>query len=239
MGIQLFLVVLFFIVNLGTTDYASAIPTTDFQGIIGMDRAVNFIPNTKLSDESKKSGFFCDTCLDVSSEVTKILSDSDLSDKIEVFFAQLCQILPSDMESKCVDTAESYIEEIISYLQDLFEEENLCYDTGLCTENAEISQITHASKIQPLLMPLESDTNVCTVCLNATDAFINALDDPEMKIKVIKILFKACQQVENHVQQCQKLVFEYAPIFLSRIEKYMKNGELCTLLQLCSMDSDI
>eukprot|EP00262_Sarcandra_glabra_P015836 TRINITY_DN4983_c0_g1_i1.p1 TRINITY_DN4983_c0_g1~~TRINITY_DN4983_c0_g1_i1.p1 ORF type:complete len:326 (-),score=45.72 TRINITY_DN4983_c0_g1_i1:143-1120(-) len=79
-----------------------------------------------------------------------------------------------------------------------------------------------------------SDDQSCTTCRNAMNEILDDLKNPETKLKVIKVLLKACESLENHVTQCKKLVFEYGPLILTNLEKYLSNNDLCLTIHVCN-----
>ncbi|XP_058097247.1 uncharacterized protein LOC131242543 isoform X2 [Magnolia sinica] len=178
--------------------------------------------------------FICHSCLEVSRKAEEILTDPMLLEKAGEISTEVCQVLPSDLQVKA-----------ILFLQEYFCEENLCNSTGLCTGDTETPSakgVVHQSGTQSwLLTPMHlhrftnkiSDEKTCTACHNAMDELLKELQNPETKMKVLKILLKACENVENHVKECKKMVLEYGPLALANLEKFVTNNDLCSVVHIC------
>lgn len=83
------------------------------------------------------------------------------------------------------------------------------------------------------------DNASCTACHKALDEVINDLDKPETKIKLLRVLLKACEKIENHVKECKKLVFEYGPLIMANMEKFLTKNDLCSILHVCNADTPL
>ncbi|KAL5977488.1 hypothetical protein ACLOJK_021835 [Asimina triloba] len=79
-----------------------------------------------------------------------------------------------------------------------------------------------------------SDEKSCDACHDVMEEILKDLQNPVTKIKVLRLLFKACENVKNHVKECQKLVFEYAPLVFANLEKFVANNDLCADLHICN-----
>ncbi|RWR74739.1 prosaposin-like protein [Cinnamomum micranthum f. kanehirae] len=84
------------------------------------------------------------------------------------------------------------------------------------------------------LQQKKSDNRSCTACHNALNELLDDLENPKTKIKVLKVLLKACEEVENHVKECKKLVFEYGPLILANVEKIIAKNDLCSIMHVCN-----
>ncbi|XP_042519303.1 uncharacterized protein LOC122093119 isoform X4 [Macadamia integrifolia] len=131
------------------------------------------------SSQGLSPEFICLSCLEVSRNTMKALSDPLLPEKVSTFVNDACHILPSDMRVKI------------------------------------------------------SDDKNCGACHTAVEDIRDHLEDPDMKIKVIKILLKACNNVENHAKECKRMVMEYGPLILANIGKYLDNNDFCSIVHIC------
>ncbi|XP_042519301.1 uncharacterized protein LOC122093119 isoform X2 [Macadamia integrifolia] len=203
------------------------------------------------SSQGLSPEFICLSCLEVSRNTMKALSDPLLPEKVSTFVNDACHILPSDMRVKA-----------IVFLQDYFSEENLCNSTGLCPSKANTFpmlnlgkdlhlSLSHNFLSKPALHPKPlprvqipssmlqkftnkiSDDKNCGACHTAVEDIRDHLEDPDMKIKVIKILLKACNNVENHAKECKRMVMEYGPLILANIGKYLDNNDFCSIVHIC------
>ncbi|XP_068656120.1 uncharacterized protein [Aristolochia californica] len=181
-----------------------------------------------LSSEEISPEFVCLSCLQVSRKVEKLLTDPVLLEKASTVSADVCNFLPSDYQVKCLDMSEMYVHQAISFLQGYFSEVNLCNSTGLCPEAA--TSLLHLSKIEEKKIP---DERSCSTCRNTVTQLQKDLEDPELKIKVIRALLKACENTGDHVKECKKIVFKYGPLILANLDEYLTDIDLCYTLHLC------
>ncbi|KAG9438958.1 hypothetical protein H6P81_019123 [Aristolochia fimbriata] len=180
------------------------------------------------SSEEISPEFVCLSCLQVSREVEKVLTDPTLLEKAGTVSADICNLMPSSYQVKCMEMSEMYVRQAILFLQGYFSEENLCNSTGLCPEAA--SSLLHLSTVEEIKVP---DERSCSTCRNAVAQLQQDLDDPELKIKVIRALLKACENTGDHAKECKKIVFKYGPLILANLDKYLTDTDLCYTLHLC------
>ncbi|XP_042496867.1 proactivator polypeptide-like 1 [Macadamia integrifolia] len=214
------------------------------------------------SSERLSPEFICLSCLEVSKEIVKALSDPLLLEKVSTFVNDACHILPSDIQVKCVEMLETNINQAIVFLKDYFSEENLCNSTGLCPSNANTLPMLSFGKnlqlyldrellskpaVNTRLLPKEqisssmlqkftnkmSDDKSCDACHTAIKDIRNDLKDPKMKIKVMRILLKACENVDNNIKECKRMVLKYGPLILENLEKYLNTNDLCSMAHIC------
>ncbi|XP_077253413.1 uncharacterized protein LOC143892576 [Tasmannia lanceolata] len=177
--------------------------------------------------------FICYSCLDVSRKVEQILTDPKVLEKFVMLSADVCNLLPSDIQVKCIQMSEMYIHQAVLFLQEYFSEESLCNSTGLCSENAKVLLMSSNGTEKQISANKISDERTCKTCRDAIDELRNDLDNPEKQIKVIRFLLKACENAKNHVRECKKLVFEYGPLVLANLDKYLSSNDLCHMLHIC------
>lgn len=214
------------------------------------------------SSEGLSPEFICVSCLEVSRKMEEVLTDPLIPEKVSVFVNDTCHILPSDLPVKCVEMLEMYANQAVLFLQEYFSEKIFCNSTGLCPVDANILSMSSLGKdsqlsiafdlfsksgvssrfLTTLQMPFFmlqrftdkiSDGRSCDACHAAMDDLRDDLENPEMKIKLLRILLKACENVENHVKECKRMVLEYGPLVLSNLEKYLSNNDLCSMVHLC------
>ncbi|KAJ4977062.1 hypothetical protein NE237_002168 [Protea cynaroides] len=224
------------------------------------------IQHVAWSSEGLSPEFICQSCLEVSRKTVKALSDPLLPEKLSTFVDDACHILPSDMRVKCVKMLGTHINQAIVFLQDYFSEENLCNSTGLCPSNANTFPMLNLGKdlhltiardlltkpavnlrLQPEMQISSSmlqkftneisDDKSCAGCHAAMEEIRDGFEDPRMKIKLLKILLKACDNVENHVKECKRMVMEYGPLIMANIGKFLSDNDFCTMVHICKHSS--
>ncbi|XP_057813652.1 uncharacterized protein LOC131027599 [Cryptomeria japonica] len=73
----------------------------------------------------------------------------------------------------------------------------------------------------------------CDLCRAAISEIKSELEDPETKMKVIEIMLDSCKRVPAYAKECKKLVFEYGPIILTNMEKYLDSNDICSEIHVC------
>ena len=82
-------------------------------------------------------------------------------------------------------------------------------------------------------LALNRQQNNCDVCESAIIEIEMHLKDPETKMKVIEMLLNGCKRVPGHEQECRKLVFEYGPLLLTNLEKYLDSNDIFSQIHVC------
>ncbi|KAH9315719.1 hypothetical protein KI387_024346, partial [Taxus chinensis] len=79
---------------------------------------------------------------------------------------------------------------------------------------------------------LEQEQN-CDVCRAAISEIKTELEDPEKKLKVIEMMLDGCKRVPAYAKECRKLVFEYGPLILTNVEKFIDSNDICSEIHVC------
>ncbi|KAG6481273.1 hypothetical protein ZIOFF_057869 [Zingiber officinale] len=103
--------------------------------------------------------------------------------------------------------------------------EEFCDKVNLCDSNAQVSLPKH--------------DNACTLCQDILGEVLSKLQDPDTELEVIEILLKGCNKMENFVQKCKKLVFQYGPLILANAEKLLEKTDLCTSIHACKTSQQV
>jgi saposin len=53
------------------------------------------------------------------------------------------------------------------------------------------------------------------------------------QLKIIEILLKGCNNAENFVQKCKRLIIQNAPIIMEHIKKFLKKRDFCNSIHVC------
>lgn len=298
----------------------------------GLSKMLNIVPRLSevplektvsrsggLKFHGSSLGLFCNTCMEVSKQAEEVLSDPETLENAVKLAKSICNELPSDLSAKCDEMLGTYIQEVVSTLQDYLSQDKLCIGTGLCNGNNNndlqyklgmgrntpsldagddttcvmceqfieeatyyASQNTTQSEVLAALhqtcsklgvfgtkcktmvdyyapiifleiatispkefcqkisicsdsssLALNREKNNCDVCESAILEIETHLKDPETKMKVIEMLLDGCKRVQGHEQECKKLVFEYGPLILTNLEKYLDSNDICSQIHVC------
>ncbi|KAL4201249.1 hypothetical protein AMTRI_Chr02g215110 [Amborella trichopoda] len=126
----------------------------------------------------------------------------------------------------------SFYNKLSSMLREtLLEVANMAYQRQ---EQSEVlNEKNHSSTVLLRFNEKASGNISCDACHRAIDEMEKDLRNPVTKLKLIKILLQACEEVQDHVKECKKLVLEYVPLILVNLEKYLKNNDICAMLHVC------
>ncbi|MQM04724.1 hypothetical protein Taro_037527 [Colocasia esculenta] len=179
--------------------------------------------------------FFCHSCLEVSKKVERFLADPSLNDEVDTLSNEICHILHPDLQVKCMKIMELYLREGILFLQILFLEKNICNSTGFCPNNNRSSTPTSGDNGQiKSSTPFKArEWKRCETCHVAAEQIRKGLEDHEQQIKVIKTLLDACELVQTYADKCKRLVFQYGPLGLANLQKFLSSTDFCHLIHLC------
>uniref|UniRef100_A0A1D1YNI1 Pulmonary surfactant-associated protein B n=1 Tax=Anthurium amnicola TaxID=1678845 RepID=A0A1D1YNI1_9ARAE len=208
--------------------------------------------------------FFCHSCQEVSRKVEKFLTDPSLYDEVDTISTEVCHILRSDLQVKCRKLVELYLHEGILFLQIIFREKNFCNSTGFCPVDNGTFPLSNPREnevrpsIQPKFLMLRKtekqlpaglpplrkidlspykvrERKSCDACHATTEQIRKGLEDHEQQIKIIKSLLEACESIQNYVNQCKRLVFQYGPLVLVNLRKFLSSNDLCYLAHMCEV----
>ncbi|CAA6658131.1 unnamed protein product [Spirodela intermedia] len=188
--------------------------------------------------------FFCHSCREVSRKAERFLNDPSLYKEVEKISGEVCHIIRSDLQVKCRKLLELYLREGILFFQIVFLEKNLCNYTGFCpASNRTNSSSSISAEQSPIRLPSLGEINLpsfmmkaragCDACHVAAEQIRRGLDDHEQQIKIIKALLEACESLPSHANQCKRSVFQYGPLVLGNLQKFLIGNDLCILLRMC------
>ncbi|XP_038988918.1 proactivator polypeptide-like 1 isoform X2 [Phoenix dactylifera] len=70
-----------------------------------------------------------------------------------------------------------------------------------------------------ILIPLPKRDDACTICHHAVVEILTKLKDPDM--------------------QCKRLVFEYGPLIMVNLEKFLETTDVCALIHACKASQEV
>ncbi|XP_039127880.1 uncharacterized protein LOC120263965 [Dioscorea cayenensis subsp. rotundata] len=176
-------------------------------------------------------GTRCNSCLEASRKADKALKNKDMFNDVNVLSNQVCQSLPSDLQSKCLRKSSDQIEQSRVQMQEIFHEQNLCNKTGLCFD--EVTDVID-NKNSSENTNCVNRADECSDCTYAIENFIYQLADPKVKNKVTDAALDYCDESEGNRKRCKQAVYRYGRIVLHKLEQ-VKAKDLCMVLNLCDV----
>ncbi|GJM88285.1 hypothetical protein PR202_ga04330 [Eleusine coracana subsp. coracana] len=55
----------------------------------------------------------------------------------------------------------------------------------------------------------------------------------KLELKIIEVLLKGCNNTENFVQKCKRMIIQNAPVILEHIKKFLKKRDFCNSIHVC------
>ncbi|XP_010923460.2 uncharacterized protein [Elaeis guineensis] len=186
--------------------------------------------NKLSSMEGRSPNSICNLCLEASRKTEKALGDPNFFWYVDMLASEVCHILPSDLKAKCLQKSQAYVHQTKLSLQDLFHEECLCNNTGLCLDESMLP--TDESLISSNKFSSETQEKICLACRKAVKNLFIQLKTPKMRMKIMEALIGSCEEADKDEEQCKQIVYMYVPLILSKLDK-LKTSDLCRLMNLC------
>ncbi|TVU18835.1 hypothetical protein EJB05_34950 [Eragrostis curvula] len=160
---------------------------------------------------------FCQLCEEFATEALFYLKENETQTEIINTLHQACSKLHS-FKLECARLVDYYAPLFFTKIATLSPEE-FCVSVSFC------------GKVALIRLPRHEDT--CTLCHEVVDEIVTNLEDPDMELKIIEILLKGCNNTENFVQKCKRLIIQNAPVILEQIKKFLKKKDFCNSIHVC------
>ncbi|KAJ4772918.1 hypothetical protein LUZ62_063439 [Rhynchospora pubera] len=180
--------------------------------------------------ESKKSSQWCQTCEQFATEALLYLEKNQTETEIIAVLHQACSKL-DNFEEECVVLVDYYSPLLFTEIEKI-SPEKFCEKIHFCISE----EVSMASNIRQKIEELSDDT--CSICEEVVEQVVNKLKDPDTEFEILEILLKGCNKAENFVQKCKRLVLQYGPLFLSRLEKFLEKRDVCTIIHACKSSTE-
>uniref|UniRef100_A0A0D9WF85 Saposin B-type domain-containing protein n=1 Tax=Leersia perrieri TaxID=77586 RepID=A0A0D9WF85_9ORYZ len=205
MGPRVVLMFIIIVILLGDTSLA-------FDNAVGEK-----ISNVETSQKIKVNPQLCQICEEFATEALFYLNENETQIEIIATLHQACSKFPS-FKLECTKLVDYYASLFFTKVTSLSPEE-FCESVSLC------------DKVAFIRLPRHEDT--CTLCHEVVDDILSNLEDPDMELKIIEVLLKGCNNAENFVQKCKKLIIQNAPVILEHIKKFLKKRDFCNSIHVC------
>ncbi|XP_074578371.1 uncharacterized protein LOC141834878 [Curcuma longa] len=166
---------------------------------------------------------FCTLCEEFASQALYYLGKNETQTQVISILYKACSKLHS-LEQQCVTLVDYYAPLFFSEVS-MISPEQFCDKVNLCNGSDQVS--------------LPKNDNACTLCQDILGEVLSKLQDPDTELEVIEILLKGCNKMENFVQKCKKLVFQYGPLLLANAEKLLEKTDICTSIHACKKSQQV
>uniref|UniRef100_A0A023G3H6 Putative prosaposin n=1 Tax=Amblyomma triste TaxID=251400 RepID=A0A023G3H6_AMBTT len=177
------------------------------------------IPPKKASDEE------CDICKVIVQFVYNELKDKKTEEEVKQMLDKVCSLLPDSLQQTCVNTVNTYYDQLVDLIVQGFTPEQICQELGLCT-SARKPTATRPTKV--------ADDQTCTYCTTVVQYVYDALTDQKTEEEIKAALDTACLLFEGDARkECINMVNTYFEIIVSLILKDFTPQQICQTIGLC------
>ncbi|KAL6865085.1 hypothetical protein ACP4OV_016236 [Aristida adscensionis] len=170
-----------------------------------------------ISRTRKGNPQLCQLCEQFASEALFYLKENETQTEIIETLHEACSKFYS-FKLECTRLVDYYAPLFFTKISSLSPEE-FCLSVSFC------------EMVTFIRLPRHEDA--CTLCHDVVDEIVTDLEDPDMELKIIEILLKGCNNAENFVQKCKRLIIQNAPVILEHIKKYLKKRDFCNSIHVC------
>ncbi|XP_049272596.1 uncharacterized protein LOC119398702 isoform X9 [Rhipicephalus sanguineus] len=177
------------------------------------------IPPKKVSDDT------CDLCMVVAKFVYDKVKDERTEEKVKEALDQVCSLLPSSLEQKCVEMVNNYYDMLVSLLVQELVPDEVCKELGLCPSTKKTASV-------PSKKPTDEECDICKIVVKFV---YNELQDNKTEEEVKKLLDKVCSVLPESLRQtCTDTVNTYYDQLVQLIVQGFTPEEICEELGLCT-----
>ncbi|KAJ0985453.1 hypothetical protein J5N97_003809 [Dioscorea zingiberensis] len=170
----------------------------------------------KLSEAVGKNYQLCTMCEEFTAEATILLSKNKTQTEIVAILLKACSRLQS-LEEQCIILVDYYSSIFFLEISTIRPEE-FCQKVNLCEKES-------------IVLLKSNDT--CNLCHQVVDDLLTRLKNPDTQFEILQFLLKECNKVENHVQECKRLVLQYGPLIMANGEKFLERKDICSTIHAC------
>ncbi|URD81269.1 Saposin-like type B, region 1 family protein [Musa troglodytarum] len=166
---------------------------------------------SKISKAVKGNDQLCTLCENFTAQATQYIGENKTQTELLETLHQACSEM-KPFEEQCILLVDFYASLFFAEISKIHPEE-FCKKFDLCEEMDSIN--------------LRTSDDSCSLCHDVVAKVFIKLKDPDTQFEVIKMLLKECNEVENYVKECKKLVLQYGPLILINGEKFLENTDVC------------
>ncbi|XP_037274476.1 prosaposin [Rhipicephalus microplus] len=190
---------------------------------------VESFPSHKATDD------VCDICKVVVKFVYDELQDNKTEEEVKKLLDSVCTLLPESLKQTCMDTVNTYYDQLVQLIVQGFTPEEVCEQLSLCT-----SVLAKKAGMPPVSsVPSKKATDdVCDICKVVVKFVYDELQDNKTEEEVKKLLDKVCSVLPESLKQtCTDTVNTYYDQLVQLIVQGFTPEEVCEQLSLCTSAS--
>uniref|UniRef100_A0A1J3HT93 Pulmonary surfactant-associated protein B n=1 Tax=Noccaea caerulescens TaxID=107243 RepID=A0A1J3HT93_NOCCA len=172
--------------------------------------------NPILLEPSESGGQVCELCEKYATLAIEYLGDDDNQKALVEALHTSCSQIPP-LQKQCLSMVDHYTQLFFTQVS-VIKSDQICTRLNLC---------------RAVKGGLAASQGNCEACRQTVTELVTQLKDPETKLKIIRLLLKECKSLNNYQDKCKKMVFEYGPVMLVDLDKFLENKDVCTILRVC------
>ncbi|CAL9228731.1 unnamed protein product [Arabidopsis halleri] len=160
----------------------------------------------------------CELCDKYVTLAIDYLQDYDNQNALVQALHISCSQIPP-LKKQCLSMVDHYTQLFFTQVSTI-KSDQICKRPNLC---------------QAVTPPFASQVHQgnCEACRQTVSEVVTKLKDPQTKLKIIRLLLKECKSLNNYQDKCKKMVFEYGPLMLTDLEKFLEKKDVCSILHVC------
>ncbi|KAG1338977.1 proactivator polypeptide-like 1 [Cocos nucifera] len=178
---------------------------------------------SRMSESIARNEELCTLCEEFTSQAIYYIGENETQVEIINTLHQACSQLHS-LEKQCALLVDYYAPLFFMEVATI-RPEQFCEKVNLCEKTVSV--------------PLPKHDDACTICHHVVEEILTKLEDPDTQLEIIARLLKACNKVENFVQQCKRLVFQYGPLIMANLVKFLETTDVCTSIHACKASQEV
>jgi len=186
------------------------------------------------------SGSKCEMCDMVMVEVFSFLEDKSDQRMVKNVLDTICYRLPlpAKYERRCEDFVAKYTGDILDFIVNGFEPEQICVALSLCGNNLFTGNEFKSLPITlPLAKPAKPQPPSCVLCEYVISTIDKMLEDKANEKEIEEALETVCSYLPGSIsKQCNAFVDAYTEIIIDMLTKDVSPEMVCTNLGLCPQD---
>ncbi|XP_071684047.1 uncharacterized protein [Lolium perenne] len=159
----------------------------------------------------------CQLCQQYSTEALFYLQQNETKAEILGVLNHACANL-GPLRQQCITLVDYYIPILLLEVS-VVKPEQFCESAHLCPKGP--------------AMRVSARGEACGLCHQALVEVLTMLKDPNAKLEIVKLLLKTCSKSEQYAPLCKRLVLEYTPLVLVKLQKYLETTDVCYAIHAC------
>jgi len=175
--------------------------------------------------KNAKNDIVCETCKQLVKYVESLLDSQTTKEEIIKLCEELCDKIPAPYGAVCDSLVESYMDQIIAWLEQEIEAADICKMIGLCTDAAKKIRLPKGAK----------NDVTCETCKQLVQYVESLLQTEHTKEEIIDFCKTYCDKIPApYGAVCDTLVETYIDQIVAWIDEEIEAVDICKKIELCT-----